>query len=132
MDTYLITTKEKSEIVQTFLTSPTAYCKGISSSIISIKEAINAPPIQLSEWKRINYDVIQSLIISFIHGMLRYFGRKKTDMDSFLVKNLVDDILTKYYYFRIEDVCLCFKIARMDFIRCTSFHYSFIQYGGGK
>jgi hypothetical protein len=35
-------------------------------------------------------------------------------MDSFLVKNLVDDILTKYYYFRIEDVCLCFKIARMS------------------
>ncbi|MBB4043847.1 hypothetical protein GGR06_001633 [Bacteroides reticulotermitis] len=81
---------------------------------MSIKEAIDAPAIQLSEWMRIDNEVTQSMIVSFISAMLQYFGRKEEDMNSFQVKKIVDDIISKYYYFRIEDVCLCFKMARTN------------------
>lgn len=33
-------------------------------------------------------------------------------MNDYQVSSLVNAILDKYYYFRIEDVCLCFKRAR--------------------
>lgn len=46
--------------------------------------------------------------------MLYYYGRTKEDMNDIQVKMVVDDIIEKYYYFRIEDVCLCFKKARQD------------------
>lgn len=33
-------------------------------------------------------------------------------MNDYQVTSIVNSILDKYYYFRIEDVCLCFKRAR--------------------
>lgn len=33
-------------------------------------------------------------------------------MNDYQVASIVNSILDKYYYFRIEDVCLCFKRAR--------------------
>lgn len=33
-------------------------------------------------------------------------------MNDYQVASVVNSILEKYYYFRIEDVCLCFKRAR--------------------
>lgn len=57
---------------------------------------------------------LQSVLVKFLEGMLYYYGRTKDDMNDIQVKMIVDDIIEKYYYFRIEDVCLCFKKARQD------------------
>lgn len=41
-----------------------------------------------------------------------FYGRTREDMNYYQVASVVNSILEKYYYFRIEDVCLCFKRAR--------------------
>lgn len=74
----------------------------------------DAPEVQLSELKRENYIALQSVLIKFLEGMLYYYGRTRDDMNDAQVKMIVDDIIDKYYYFRIEDICLCFKKARQD------------------
>jgi hypothetical protein len=51
--------------------------------------------------------------VKFIEGMLIYFGRKG-DMSNTQIENVVRDIMDKYYYFRLEDIALCFKRARQN------------------
>lgn len=89
-----------------------AICRKISNEITSIKQAINAPPIQLSQWRAANQDCIKAVIVKFIEGTLLFYGRNRDDMNDYQVASIVNSILDKYYYFRIEDVCLCFKRAR--------------------
>lgn len=90
------------------------YCKQISNEITSIRQVFQAPDVQLSDLKRECYAPLQSVLIKFLEGMLYYYGRTKEDMSDVQVKMVVDDIINKYYYFRIEDVCLCFKMARTN------------------
>lgn len=87
-------------------------CKNISNEITSISQAINAPPIQLSQWRAVNQDCIKAVLVKFIDGTLLFYGRSREDMNDYQVAHIVNSILDKYYYFRIEDVCLCFKRAR--------------------
>ncbi|WP_147331382.1 hypothetical protein [Bacteroides sp. OM08-17BH] len=87
-------------------------CRNISSEISSIEKAINAPPIQLSQWRSANSECIKAVLVKFIEGTLLFYGRNRDDMNDYQVSSLVNAILDKYYYFRIEDVCLCFKRAR--------------------
>lgn len=89
-------------------------CKGVSDTINNIRDAVNSPPIQLSQWKAVNPDCIRAVLVRFIGGMLEYYGRSKDDMSNYQVVAIVNDILEKYYYYRIEDVCLCFKRARQN------------------
>lgn len=44
--------------------------------------------------------------------MLVFYGRSRKDMPESQVVSIIRSILDKYYYFHIEDVCLCFKRAR--------------------
>lgn len=71
-------------------------------------------PIQLSEWKRLAPDQMRAVLIKFIEGTLEYFSFKRTDMSPQQIIMIVNDIIEKYYYFRLEDVCLCFKKGRID------------------
>lgn len=89
-----------------------AICKNISNDIISIDQAINAPPIQLSQWRSVNQECIKAVLVKFIEGTLLFYGRRRDDMNDYQVASIVKSILDKYYYFRIADVCLCFKRAR--------------------
>lgn len=59
-----------------------------------------------------NQDCIKAVIVKFIEGTLLFYGRNRDDMNDYQVASIVNSILDKYYYFRIEDVCLCFKRAR--------------------
>lgn len=93
----------------------TKYCKGISDSITTIRQALDAEnPIQLSEWKREAPDQIRAVLIKFIEGTLAFFSFGKGEMSSQQIVMIVNDIMEKYYYFRLEDVCLCFKKGRID------------------
>ena len=93
----------------------TKYCKGISDSITTIRQALDSEnPIQLSEWKREAPDQIRAVLIKFIEGTLAFFSFGKGEMSSQQIVMIVNDIMEKYYYFRLEDVCLCFKKGRID------------------
>ena len=92
---------------------PMQYCKSISNRITSIKEVLdNENPIQLSELKRTSPAQITAVLIKFIEGTLDWFGYKKEEMPDSRVSMLVSSIMEKYFYFTIEDVCLCFKRGR--------------------
>ncbi|MFV0587507.1 hypothetical protein [Bacteroides reticulotermitis] len=54
------------------------------------------------------------MLIKFIEGMLEYYGRDRKAMNDHQVANIIEDILSKYSYLRLEDVCLCFKRARQS------------------
>lgn len=88
-------------------------CKKISNSNISIKEAITCTDIQLSQISKDNPVVLAALLFSFIKGMLLYFGRTTEDMTKEQLEYVVKDIIQTYYYLHIEDICLCFKRARI-------------------
>lgn len=98
---------------QTSLIQLKKSCKKISDSNISIKEAITCTDIQLSQISKDNPVVLAALLISFIKGMLLYFGRTTEDMTKEQLEYVVKDIIQTYYYLHIEDVCLCFKRARI-------------------
>ena len=92
---------------------PMQYCKSISNRITSIKEVLdNENPIQLSELKRTSPAQLSAVLIKFIEGTLDWFGYKKEEMPDSRVSMLVGSIMEKYFYFTIEDVCLCFKRGR--------------------
>lgn len=94
---------------------PTLYCKAISNSITSIRQALDTEtPIQLSEWKRLAPDHLRAVLVKFIEGTLEYFSFKRTDMSPQQIVMIVTDILEKYWYFRLEDICLCFKKGRIE------------------
>lgn len=102
-------------MVRVFSTQPMLYCKNISNNITTIRQALDTEnPIQLSEWKREAPDQIRAVLIKFIEGSLEYFSFKRTDMSPQQIVMIVNDIMEKYYYFRLEDVCLCFKKGRID------------------
>lgn len=89
------------------------YCKSISNRITSIKEVLdNDNPIQLSELKRTAPIQLSAVLIKFIEGTIDWFGYKKDDMPDSRISMLVNSIIEKYFYFTIEDVCLCFKRGR--------------------
>ena len=89
------------------------YCKSISNRITSIKEVLdNDNPIQLSELKRTAPVQLSAVLIKFIEGTIDWFGYKKDDMPDSRISMLVNSIIEKYFYFTIEDVCLCFKRGR--------------------
>lgn len=91
------------------------FCRNISNNITTIRQALDAEvPMQLSEWKREAPDQIRAVLIKFIEGSLEYFSFKRTDMSPQQIVMIVNDIMEKYYYFRLEDVCLCFKKGRID------------------
>lgn len=101
--------------MKAFLLSPISYTKNISNSVTTIKQAIQTQyPIQLSEWTRIDNDAIKVVLIKFIEGMINFFGFPTTSMSNEQIIVTVNSILEKYYYFRLEDVCMCFKKARTD------------------
>lgn len=92
---------------------PMQYCKSISNRITSIKEVLdNENPIQLSELRRTSPAQLSAVLIKFIEGTLDWFGYKKEEMPDSRVSMLVSSIMEKYFYFTIEDVCLCFKRGR--------------------
>jgi hypothetical protein len=43
-----------------------------------------------------------------------FFSFSKDSMPNAQIVMIVNDIIEKYYYFRLEDVCLCFKKGRLD------------------
>jgi hypothetical protein len=89
------------------------FCKNISNRITSIKEVLdNETPIQLSELKRKSPAQLSAVLIKFIEGTIDWFGYKKDDMPDSRIGMLINSIMEKYYYFTIEDVCLCFKRGR--------------------
>lgn len=91
------------------------FSRNISNNITTIKQALDAEvPIQLSEWKNLSPNEIRAVLIKFIEGTLEYFSFKRTDMSSQQIVMIVNDIMEKYFYFRLEDVCLCFKKGRID------------------
>ena len=91
------------------------FSRNISNNITSIRQALDAEvPIQLSEWKNLAPNEIRAVLIKFIEGALEYFSFKRTDMSSQQIVMIVNDIMEKYFYFRLEDVCLCFKKGRID------------------
>lgn len=93
----------------------TTYCRGISNSITSIREALDTPtPIQLSELNRENPTVIRAILIKFIEGTLAFFSFPPDAMSVPQIEMIVSSIMSKYFYLRLEDVCLCFKKGRED------------------
>lgn len=70
--------------------------------------------IQLSEWMREAPNQMRAVLIKFIEGTLMFFSFPKDSMPNQQIVMIVNDIIEKYYYFRLEDVCLCFKKGRMD------------------
>ena len=110
-----LASEKKRELLKCSSQHLTTYCKGISNSITSIREALDTPtPIQLSELNRENPNVIRAILIKFIQGSLAFFSFKPDDMSVPQIEMIVNSIMSKYFYFRIEDVCLCFKKARED------------------
>lgn len=109
-----IVLSEKKRLVATFSQQPILYCKNISHSISLIKDVFNAPCVQLNELNAECHTVLYSVLVKFIQGMLCFYGRDESDMSSEQVKMVIDEIVRKYYYFRLEDVCLCFKKARAE------------------
>lgn len=102
-------------MVKAFSMQPMLYCKNISNSISTIRQAIDTEnPIQLSEWMVESPNQMRAVLIKFIEGTLEFFNFKKGDMSETQIVMIVNDILEKYYYFRLEDVCLCFKKGRVD------------------
>lgn len=96
-----------------FSKSPMQFCKNISNRITSIKEVLdNEMPIQLSELKRTSPAQLSAVLIKFIEGTIDWFGFKKDEMPDSRIEMLIASIMEKYYYFTIEDVCLCFKRGR--------------------
>lgn len=96
-----------------FSKSPMQFCKDISNRITSIKEVLdNEMPIQLSELKRTSPAQLSAVLIKFIEGTIDWFGYKKDEMPDSRIEMLIASIMEKYYYFTIEDVCLCFKRGR--------------------
>lgn len=94
---------------------PMQYSKNISNSISTIKQALDVEnPIQLSEWMVEAPNQMRAVLIKFIEGTLMFFSFPKDAMPNQQIVMIVNDILEKYYYFRLEDVCLCFKKGRMD------------------
>ena len=103
----------KRDAIKAFSAMPMQYCKSISNRITSIKEVLdNENPIQLSELKRTSPAQLSAVLIKFIEGTLDWFGYKKEEMPDSRVSMLVGSIMEKYFYFTIEDVCLCFKRGR--------------------
>lgn len=91
------------------------YCRAISNSISTIKQALDTGnPIQLSEWMVEAPNQIRAVLIKFIEGTLINFSFPTDAMPNQQIVMIVNDILEKYYYFRLEDICLCFKKGRMD------------------
>lgn len=96
-----------------FSKSPMQFCKNISNRITSIKEVLdNEMPIQLSELKRTSPAQLSAVLIKFIESTIDWFGYKKDEMPDSRIEMLIASIMEKYYYFTIEDVCLCFKRGR--------------------
>ena len=103
------------EIVKAFSQSPISYCKTISNSISTIRQALDVEhPIQLSEWKRLAPNEMRAVLIKYIEGTLMFFSFSKDAMPNTQIVMIVEDIIEKYYYFRLEDVALCFKKGRVD------------------
>ena len=101
--------------MKAFLHSPTLYCKAIGNNISTIRQAIDVEhPIQLSEWQRLAPNEMRAVLIKFIEGTLKYFSFPKYSMPNQQIVMIVNDIIEKYYYFRLEDICLCFKKGRLD------------------
>lgn len=101
--------------MRAFSQSPIAIAKQISNTITSIKQALDVEhPIQLSEWKRLAPNQMQAVLIKFIEGTLIYFSFPKDSMPNAQIVMIVNGIMEKYFYFRLEDVCLCFKKGRLD------------------
>ena len=99
--------------MEAFSKSPMQFCKNISNRITSIKEVLdNEMPIQLSELKRTSPAQLSAVLIKFIEGTIDWFGYKKDEMPDSRIEMLIASIMEKYYYFTIEDVCLCFKRGR--------------------
>jgi hypothetical protein len=110
-----LASQEKQEIVKAFLTSPIAYTKNISNTVSTIRQAIDVEhPIQLSEWNRLAPNEMRAVLIRFIEGTLMFFSFSKDAMPNAQIVMIVNDIIEKYYYFRLEDVALCFKKGRVD------------------
>lgn len=57
---------------------------------------------------------MRAVLIKFIEGTLMFFSFPKDAMPNAQIVMIVNDIIEKYYYFRLEDVALCFKKGRMD------------------
>lgn len=101
--------------MKAFLTSPIAYTKNISNTVSTIRQAIDVEhPIQLSEWNRLAPNEMRAVLIRFIEGTLMFFSFSKDAMPNAQIVMIVNDIIEKYYYFRLEDVALCFKKGRVD------------------
>lgn len=110
-----LVSEKKRELLKASLPQLTLYCKNISRSITTIREAIDTEcPIQLSELNREAPNHIRAILIKFIEGTLAFFSFPPDAMSVPQIEMIVSSIMSKYFYFRIEDVCLCFKKGRED------------------
>lgn len=110
-----LASEKKRELLKASLPQLTLYCKNISRSITTIREAIDTEcPIQLSELNREAPNHIRAILIKFIEGTLAFFSFSPDAMSVPQIEMIVSSIMSKYFYFRIEDVCLCFKKGRED------------------
>ena len=94
-----------------FLQSPIEYCKGISTSITKIEDAVKSETY-LSQLKKDCPVQLNAVLVKFIEGMLVYLGRPREEIINQQCLMIINDILEKYQYLTLEDVCLCFKKAR--------------------
>lgn len=90
------------------------YCRNISNSITTIKEAINHSEIQINQLNREQCKEYNAVMVKFIQGMLHFYGYDESSMTDYQVIEVIKNITEKYYYFRMADVCLCFKRARQS------------------
>lgn len=104
------------------------YCRKISRANLSIKDAILSDSLQISVFNRECPDRIRALVVKFVEGMMIYFGytpeNEKTVTDSQICM-LANDICEKYYYYHLEDLCLCFKRARQNPLKYGKFYGRF-------
>ena len=110
-----LASEKKRELLKASLPQLTLYCKNISRSITTIREAIDTEcPIQLSELNREAPNHIRAILIKFIEGTLAFFSFPPDAMSVPQIEMIVSSIMSKYFYLRLEDVCLCFKKGRED------------------
>lgn len=80
------------------------------------------------ELKNNCYIEVKAILVKFIEGMLRYFGfnpHGDASVDDMQVNTLCNDILEKFHYLTIEEVCLCFKKARQNPLKYGKFYGKF-------
>lgn len=121
--------EQRDAIVRAFSEQPMKFCAKISNSVTSIREILDMKyPIQLSELNRKCPNQLKAVLVKFIESHLLMFGFHASDLSPQPIMTVINDILRKYYYLRIEDVCLCFAKVRTNTERYKGFYGNKVDY----